>query len=1131
MRHYHYYIDTSVHAILFRATKATLAPLTANRHQRFAKWAFLLILLSFTGLFVVQSAAGQASEEKNLEYLTSVKQKNEARLINHEFVGVPVETALKQLAKQANVGLSYDANLIPEKRVTVKFTNEHVIHAVNHVLEGTGLKAAVAPNGSTITIEKEYVAIPDLPIMEAITGQVTDATTGEVLPGVNIMIKGTSTGVASDMEGNFSITVPSLSDTLIFSFIGYQTLEVPINERTELFVELQPDIQMLDNIVVIGYGTQKKIEITSAVTQVAESDFNEGGVRSALELIQGKVAGLSITRTEGSNPNSSTARQLRGVTSIEGDKSPLVVIDGIPGGNLDLLQPNDIQSFDVLKDGSAAAIYGTRGNNGVILVTTKKGRSGAPLFEYSTYIKHEAVAKKPDFLTASEYRELIDQGLIGEGNDLGASTDLYDELIDKNNLSQYHNFSASGGSDNTNYRASFYYDDAYGVAKENSRRQFGGRLNVNQSGLEGKLLLSANLVTNFNKANLLGGDTGDDGNAGDFEQAIQRNPTAPIRNEDGSFVETEAFNNYNPLSRFAYRIDERDQQTFSGDVKATLTIMEGLGVSVFGAYERNTYNDREFRSLNDFAQRPSSEYQGMGFAYKQNVLDWDNTFEATVDYTRDIAQYHSLDIIGGYSYQYFTYEEFWANNNGFTTDGFEDWNLGAGSAINNTDLPRPGMDSFKDDNTLVAFFGRASYGFQDRYMAQFTFRREGSSRFGTNNKWGNFPAFSVGWVVSDESFMQDVSLIDFLKLRVGYGVTGNQGIGNYNSLVTLSTGGVYPQEGIFYQTYGASRNPNPDLRWEKKQEWNIGLDFSIFDTRINGEIDVYDRETVDLLHNYTAQQPPFVRDQILTNVGSIGSRGIELYLNAAIMERTDLNWSMDFTANATSNEITSLSNDVYTLSWLEFGGLPSPGNLGNAIRVEEGSSVGDFYGKRFAGFTEDGKWLFYKADGTAVPPSEIDDEDLTVIGNGVPKYMLSWSNNFQYKNFDLTIFFRGKFGFDILNTKDLYFGNKSWLPNNLLKSAVTEHAELNDNPQYSDYYLEKGDFVKLDNVTLGYTFGMPGNYIRNIRIYATGRNLITLTGYSGLDPELSDTGFTTGIDNRGFYPRTRSFTLGLDIDF
>ncbi|WP_018474626.1 SusC/RagA family TonB-linked outer membrane protein [Echinicola pacifica] len=961
-------------------------------------------------------------------------------------------------------------------------------------------------------------------LAKQVKGVVRDDS-GEPIPGVSILEKGTTNGTVTDLEGNFSIDVASDNSVLIFSFIGMTTQEITVGSQSALTIELASDTKSLEEFVVIGYGSQKKREITSSVANVNEDDFVQGGVRSPMELIQGKVAGLNITRTQGNNPNGNTDIQLRGLTSIKGTTSPLIVIDGVPGGSLDLLQQDDIESFDVLKDGSAAAIYGTRGNAGVILITTKKGRAGNAVFNYSTYFQREFVDKKPDFLTANEFKGLIDQGLIDPSNDLGYETDLYELLLNKQNLSQYHNFSASGGGESSNYRASFYFNEAEGIAVENNRRQFGGRINFNQSGINDRLTVASNLAVNFSDANRLGGSTGD------FEQAIQRNPTAPIYNADGSFVETQAYNNYNPLSRYANRIDERNQQTFSGDLRLSYEIIEGLKVSAFGAHLRTNANDRYYQSMNDFANRPTSQYQGMGYASKSDSLNYSNTFESTVNYKRVFDGVHSLDAIAGYSYQYFTTETFNVNNNGFTTDVFLDWNLGAGSAINNTNLPRPGMGSFKEDNTLIAFFARASYSYDDKYFFQATLRREGSSRFGDNHKWGNFPAISAGWELTQEDFLSTSSTINSLKVRLGYGVTGNQGIGNYNSIVTLSGGGVYPQGGIYYQTYGDSRNPNPDLRWEKKREWNLGFDFLLFQNKLGGSLDLYSRETVDLLYDYSAQQPSFVRSTLLTNVGSLTNKGVELYLTSTIIKNADFSWRMDVTANTQRNNIKSLSNDIFTVSWIEEGGLPSPGNLGNAIRVEEGGEVGNFYGKRFAGFTEDGKWQFYKADGSIGGAGDMSSEDLQVIGNGVPKYMASINNTFTYKNFDLTVFFRGKFGYDILNTKDLYFGNKRWLPNNLLNSAITTHNNLDDDPQYSDYYLEKGSFVKLDNLTLGYNFSLNSEVFRNLRVYATGRNLLTITGYSGLDPELQDVGFNTGIDGRGFYPRTKSFALGLKVGF
>ena len=847
-------------------------------------------------------------------------------------------------------------------------------------------------------------------------------------------------------------------------------------------------------------------------------------MRNPLELVQGKVAGLNITRTEGSNPNSGTNIQLRGMASLSGTNSPLIVIDGIPGGNLDLIKQGDIESIDVLKDGSAAAIYGTRGNGGVILVTTKKGKAGAPQFEYLTYGQTEIVNRRPTMLNASQFREKVVDGL-GRPYDLEASTDLYDELINKNNFSHFHNFIASGGGENSTYRASFNYEEAQGIAKQNGKEQFGGRINFNQTGLNDKLTLTANIAANFNKADLLGGQPGD------FEQAIQRNPTAPLFNEDGSFYQTQEYNNYNPLSRLAHRINERAQQTFSGDARLKYQILDELSVSAFGSYVRDNWNDRQFRSILDWDQRETSEYQGTAYAYKRNELNWTKTFESTIDYNKTFNDVHTITGLLGYSYQYTTAEWFDMSNSGFTTDGFLDWNFGSGTALTNDALPRPTMGSFKEDNTLIAFFGRANYNYADKYFVTAILRREGSSRFGANNKWGNFPAVSAGWNISNEDFFTNKEIVNDLKIRAGYGVTGNQGIPNYLSLITLGTGGVYPQGGIYYQTYGISRNPNPDLKWEQKAETNIGLDFGLFNNRLTGAIDVYHRKTSDLLYEYRAQQPAYPQSRIWYNVGEVVNKGIELQLSGSPISNDNVHWQVDFTGNYQNNKLTKLSSDIFQSDYLEFGGLPSPGNLGSSIRLEEGGEIGSFYGKRFAGFDDAGKWLFYKADGSTGYAGDMNNNDLAYIGNGVPKFQASLGNRVSYKGFDLTVFLRGKFKYDILNTADMFFGNKKWLPNNVLESAFGKHDQLDDDPQYSDYYLENGSFVKIDNVTLGYNFNLNTPHVRNLYVYLTARNLATITSYSGIDPELQDTGFESGIDSRGFYPRTQSWSFGVNIGF
>ena len=1071
--------------------------------------AFLTGTLFATG---VSSAQGVASVR---EAVISLKLKDSA-----------IDEAFDQIERKTDYHFSFNKEDINSGvQLSREFKNATVAAILLELSAEANLKFKQV-NDVIHVGKKEQAAQPEVEVYVkevTVSGKVSSAKEGG-LPGVSIVVKGTSIGTITDIDGNFRLTAPSEQSILVVSSVGYATQEVMVDGRTTINVELKEDVTALEEVVVVGYGTQKKKEVTSAVASVKEEEFNSGGVRSPLDLIQGKVAGLNITRTSGNNPNTSASIQLRGVNSLRGGIEPLIVIDGIPGANLDLLQQDDIESIDVLKDGSAAAIYGTRGNAGVILITTKKGKAGDPKYSYSTYLQREVVDRKPDFLTASEFRGLIAAGEIDAAQDFGSSTDLYDELIDKKNLSQYHNFSASGGSYKSNYRASIYFNEANGIAKENGRKQVGGRMNVNQTGFNERLDLQMNLAVNVNNSNLLGGG------GGDFEQAIQRNPTAPLINPDGTFFETQGYNNYNPLSRLEHRISERKQMTLSGDARLTYEVIDGLHVSAFGSYLRDDWNDRYYRSTEDWDQRPDAQYQGFGYASKSNRLEWSKTFESTVDYKKVISS-HSFGILGGYSYQYRTIESYNMNNNGFTTDAFLDWNFGSGTAINNDQLPRPGMGSSKGDNTLIAFFGRVNYAFKEKYFAQAILRREGSSRFGANNKWGMFPAASVGWTLSDEAFMSAVPLIDNLKARIGYGVTGNQEFANYQSLVTLGTGGVYPQDGVFFQTYGVGKNPNPDLKWEKKGEWNFGLDYAILGGRLGGSIDIYNRLTTDILNEYTAQQPAYVWDRIWYNVGSMRNKGVELLISGIPISKTDLQWNIDLTGSWQENKLEKLSNETFKAERLEYGGLPSPGALGNAIRLEEGGRVGNFYGKRFAGFTEDGQWLFYKQDGTTGTAGEMVPEDLTIIGNGVPKFNLALTNRVTYKNWDATVFFRGKFGYDILNTKEMYFGNKRWLPNNILKSAITTHSELDDNPQYSDYYLEDGGFVKLDNVTIGYNFDFNTDLVRNLRLYVTGRNILTFTKYSGIDPELQNTGFTTGIDGRGFYPRTKSFTVGLNFGF
>lgn len=961
-----------------------------------------------------------------------------------------------------------------------------------------------------------------LPYQESISGIVTDAQTGQPLVGVTVRLKGSTQATSTDQNGRFSINAER-DAVLQFSFIAYTAEEVRVGNSNNLQVKLTADSRSMEEVLVVGFGTARKSEITAASTNIKADDFRQSAARNAMDLLQGKVAGLQVTRS-GSNPNSGVALQLRGATSIAGTNSPLVVIDGIPGGNLDLLQQADIESINVLKDGSAAAIYGTQANGGVILVTTKKGVSGKTRFDYSTYINRDYVQRKLDFMDASEYRQKIAEGLI-QNNDRGGDVNAFDELVNKNNISQYHTLAISGGGDNNSFRASTYYRDLQGIAKENGRKEYGVRANFNAKGLDDKLTTQVDFVTNFNNANLLGG--------GGWEWAYARNPTIPLHKEDGSWYYEPT--STNEVARLAEEHSRRQQQTTTLSGTVGYEIIRDLKFNMFGSVQRNSWLDGSYATRASEAS-VENEVGALGRATQSSRLEFRYAFEPTISFNRILEDVHSINAVAGYSYRYDVNQNFDATNRGFQNDLLEENNLNAGNQLL---AGRASMGSYKNDNTIIGFLGRLIYSYNSKYTIQGTFRRDGSSRFGANNKWGNFGSIGAAWNISSEDFMQEVSFVNDLKLRASYGVTGNQEIGNYRSLVLLSTGNnyIYP-DGVWRQTYGPDSNPNPNLRWETKSEYNAGVDFMLFDGRLGGALDVYRRITKDLLGTYTSQQPAFLRSSIFTNVGQISSNGVELTLNAVPVRNENVTWTVDLIGSTNRNRLDSFSDDTYKADYRDFGDIGGFGALGNAIRTFEGSRLGDFYGKRFAGFTEEGKWLFYKRDGSAVPFDQINDSrtdlentDLAVIGNAIPKYYLSLNSTVRYKSFDFRVFFRGRFDYDILNTTQISYGNRR-TSGNILNDAFTRHAELDDTYMYSDYYLESGSHLKLDEMTIGYTFKLNNERIRNFRIYVTGTNLALFTKYTGNDPDfVSDTGLGPGIDGRSIYPNTRSLLIGLNFGF
>lgn len=962
---------------------------------------------------------------------------------------------------------------------------------------------------------------------KAISGKVVDSK-GESIIGANIMEKGTTNGTITDFDGNFNLNVAA-NAVLQISYIGYKTQEIPVSQlKAGAVITLKEDTEVMDEVVVIGYGTQRKGDVTSAISSVKAEDFTVGKVGDAADLIKGKVAGLSIAKGSG-DPNATSTIRLRGVISVNGSTTPLVLVDGVEG-DLSTVAPENIESIDVLKDASAAAIYGTRGANGVILITTKTGRREAhTTASYSGYVSASQFGKKLDFMTAEDVR-------AGKTNftDKGYDTDWLD-AISRTGFTHNHNFNISGGTKQTTYSADFTYRKEDGVIMNTYAEDIRMRFDVSHWMLNDMLKVNLNMVKKWHKNSATNATNSDQSNI--YRQAIVRNPTAPIYNEDGSYNEDFGVNYYyNPVGMLEERLGNYSYEETRATGNITLEPIKGwqtnlmLATSRFGAHDKG-YNTSEYygNQLN----------QWTGYAYHTNSESYQNNLEITSKYDLNVGK-HRMNAMVGYSYQYYKYEQNYANNYNFPTDFFQWNNLGIGQALKEG---KAGMGSSASENTLIGFFARVSYAYDNRYNLLVSVRREGSSKFGDNNKWGTFPSASLGWTISNEEFMKGITWLNNLKLRAGFGITGVIPNNPYESLTKYTYGSsYYYSDGKWLPGLSVSSNPNPDLRWEKSTEFNVGLDWSVLDDRLGGSIDLYNKKTTDLLFLYTVPTPPNLYNQTLANAGSVRNQGIEIAVNAVPVRTKDFEWKTVVTVSANKNKLLSLSNDMYeSNSFIDTGGLGEPISI-STHRMEEGHALGDFYGLKSVGVSENGLFLIEKPDGEIVEFANDqlkNDEYRQYLGSGLPKVYLGWTNNLSYKNWDLSMQFTSQLGFKILNEPRAFYENNS-IAYNRLKSVEEapyggQYTLSSSQPQtFVSYYLEDGDFLKLTNLTIGYTFPIKKNnkYIKGVRAYLSGDNLFCITGYSGLDPELSNANPTyAGIDYRDKYPSIRSFTFGLNLTF
>ena len=947
----------------------------------------------------------------------------------------------------------------------------------------------------------------------AVTGTVTDDN-GEGIPGANIIIKGTSQGTITDMDGGFSINASS-SDVLIVTYVGYSTVEIPVGSQTNISVSLNEDIAALDEIVVTGYGTQVRKEITSAVTSLNEEDFNQGLVSNPMGLLEGKVAGLSITKP-GSDPNGGFTLRLRGISTVGANASPLVVIDGVIGGNLDLVDPADIESIDVIKDGAAAAIYGTRGSSGVILVTTKKGTAGATKVEYSVSTSVDQIARSMDVMTAAEYRAL--PGAV----DFGADTDWVD-LVTRDGVSQVHNLAVSGGTSNTTYRMAVNYREQQGILKGTGFNNLNTNLNLSQKAMDGKAVIDVNISYSNKDASYGFGNEG-------FRYAYMSNPTMPIYDPNsvyGGYHERTIFDYYNPVSIVEQNINEGNDNLFLGSVKGTFdlsAIANGLNASV--AYTRQITDTERGQYY-----RKTSRFRGSdrnGLAITDNGQFTFDLFEGTLGYNGEAGDL-GINALVGYSYQEFFNEGYHAEGGDFLTDAFTYHNLGAAADFNNG---LGSVWSYANSNKLIAGLARVNLNYDDVYFLNASLRYEGSSRFGANNKWAAF--YGVGAGVALHSLI-DSDAIDNLKLRLSYGQTGNEPGSSYISLQRFGPAGNFYYNGAYTSSYGPNSNANPDLAWEIATHMNVGVDFAVLNSKLFGSVEYFTRETKDQLLSVNVPVPPNLVGQTLLNIGTTKNTGIEANVNFNAVDNGNVSWTTGVVFGTNTSELVSWTKGDLSFSGgvLYRASMGSPGQSDvSLVRVVEGETLGQIWGPRFEGIASNGTFQFadLNGDGTYCDC----DDDREVIGNGLPDFTLGWSNTINIGDLDISMFWNGEFGHDLFNSYRGFYENAG--PTVVGNWNVVNTSYFNQDltaAAANSSHVEDATYFELNNITVGYNLKDVTKYLRNLRVYVSAQRPIMFTGYEGVDPVSRWTDYgdplSQGIERRETYSRARTFTLGVNI--
>ncbi|MDE6380043.1 MAG: TonB-dependent receptor [Muribaculaceae bacterium] len=972
-----------------------------------------------------------------------------------------------------------------------------------------------------------------------VKGTVTDEA-GEPLIGATVMVAGTNNGTATDFDGNFSIDVEQ-GKTIHVSYVGYLSQDVKV-KGNDLKIVLKEDNALLDEVVVVGYGTMKRKDLTGSITTVNSKELNVGAYTDPGQLLQGKVPGLVVVQN--SDPNGGVnSLTLRGASTLNGSTEPLYVVDGIPGVNLNLIPPSEIESIDVLRDASATAIYGSKAANGVIIVTTKRGAEGPARVTYSGYVSWERIANDHKMMSADELRSYAEENGIHIPNDRGADTNWADQ-VQRTGFATNHDVSISGGNKTTTYNVSLNYIKRDGIIKGVGNNLFTGRSYIETKTLKERLTLGVGINGNIRKE--WGVPRGIEGGSV-YEGMYYYSPLVPATNEDGSWYADKTISqNYNPLSLIYENQSMATMKRLQFTGKASLKIIEGLFLNANFSYETENYHYKAYTST----QSQNNTRHGEA---ERNVKDnWTKLMEIYGNYDKEFGENHKLALMVGYSWEeHKNGDGFGAKGYNFYDDTLKWYDIGMANSWD-TD---PVWGNLESHTRMISFYGRVNYSLMSKYLFQAAIRRDGASTFGANNRWATFPSASIAWRLSQENFLKDNNWLTDLKIRAGWGQSGNaQGFDIYTSrffyqaakrfdYVDPVTGAVTSYKGLT-----AARNVNDNLKWETTTMLNLGIDFSFLNGRIGGTIEYYNKDTKDMIWDYPVSVAQYPVNTMTANVGKMRNRGVELMIQAYPVQTRDFTWNTSLNFSHNDNKVVSVSNSEFNAGVLNRYDphLPGLSQGCNTQRIVEGKPIGSFYLWDWAGYNDQGISTFYRYDGngnhildangnpeTTIEPGE---DDRIYMGNAQPKLTMGWDNRFNYKNWDLNIFFTGVFGQKIFNEPHAYFSYVGSISQgkNVMSSVWDDQLATDGLAHYpSQRYLENGSYFKLASLTLGYTFRDCFNgWLSDIRLYVSANNIFTITKYSGRDPEINLGGLDPGHDTRSdHYPRTRQILVGATINF